>query len=66
MRHNPGVVLDGFTYGTGANPGRIGGDVTVGAQYGLSEQWTLRGSYSFEAAENNRVHNVNVGAVYSF
>ena len=66
MRHNPDVTLDGFNYGTGANPGRLGGSVTAGAQYQLTPDWTLRGSYSYEGAENNNEHRVNVGAVYSF
>jgi len=66
MRHNPDVTLDGFEYGTGANPGRLGGSVTAGAQYQLTPDWTLRGSYSYEGADNSNEHRVNVGAVYSF
>ena len=66
MRHNPDVTLDDFEYGTGANPGRLGGSVTAGAQYQLTPDWTLRGSYSYEGADNSNEHRVNVGAVYSF
>lgn len=66
MRHNPNVTLDGYHYGTGANPGRLGGSVTAGAQYQLRPNWTLRGSYSYEGADNSNEHRVNVGAVYSF
>ncbi len=66
LRHNPNVTLDGYHYGTGANPGRLGGSVTAGAQYQLRPNWTLRGSYSYEGADNSNEHRVNVGAVYSF
>lgn len=66
MRHNPSVELDGFYYGSGANPGRLGGSVTVGAQYQLNADWSLNGSYSYEGTDNSGEHNVNVGAVYSF
>ena len=66
MRHNPSVELDGFDYGSGANPGRLGGSVTVGAQYQLNADWSLNGSYSYEGTDNSGEHNVNVGAVYSF
>ncbi len=66
MRHNPDAMIDGFNYGSGANPGRLGGSVTAGAQYQLTPDWTLRGSYSYEGAEDNNEHRVNVGAVYSF
>lgn len=66
MRHNPDVTVDGFHYGTGANPGRLGGSITVGAQYQLTPDWALRGSYSYEGSEDSNVHSINVGAVYSF
>ncbi len=66
MRHNPSVRLDNMNYGSGANPGRLGGSVTVGAQYQLNGGWSLNGSYSFEGTDNSGEHNVNVGAVYSF
>ena len=66
MRHNPSVELDGINYGSGANPGRLGGSVTVGAQYQLNADWSLNGSYSYEGTDNSGEHNVNVGAVYCF
>lgn len=66
MRHNPSVEIDGVNYGSGANPGRLGGSVTVGAQYQLNADWSLNGSYSYEGTDNSGEHNVNVGAVYSF
>ncbi len=66
MRHNPEAGVDGFYYGSGANPGRLGGSVTAGAQYQLNENWSLWGSYSFEGTDDNSDHRVNVGASYSF
>lgn len=66
MRHNPDASVDGFHYGTGANPGRLGGSVTAGAQYQLTPDWTLHGNYSYEGAGNSNEHRVNVGAAWSF
>lgn len=65
MRHNPEVMVDGFTYGV-ANPGRLGGSITAGAAYELNANWTLRGSYRFDAAKHSTEHSVNAGAVYKF
>lgn len=65
MRHNPVAKVDGF-YEQVANPGRLGGSITAGAAYQLDENWTLRGSYSFEGAKHSTEHNVNAGAVYHF
>lgn len=65
MRHNPEVMVDGFSYGV-ANPGRLGGSITAGAAYELNANWTLRGSYSFDAARHSSEHSVNAGAVYKF
>ena len=65
MRHNPVAKVDGFSEHV-ANPGRLGGSITAGAAYQLNENWTLRGSYSFEGAKHSTEHNVNAGAVYRF
>lgn len=65
MRHNPEVMVDGFSYGV-ANPGRLGGTITAGAAYELNANWTLRGSYSFDAAKHSTEHSVNAGAAYKF
>ena len=65
MRHNPVAEVDGFRERV-ANPGRLGGSITAGAAYQLNENWTLRGSYSFEGAKHSTEHNVNAGAVYRF
>ena len=66
MRHNPSVMLDGFTYGSGANPGRTGATISAGAQYQLNTNWALRGNYGFETSDDKKEHRVNVGASYSF
>ena len=49
-----------------SNPGRTGGSLSVGAQYELNANWAVRGSYSFDAAEDSTEHNLNVGAMYKF
>ena len=66
MRHNPSVMLDGFDYGSGANPGRTGATISAGAQYQLNANWALRGNYGFETSDDKKEHRVNVGASYSF
>ena len=65
MRHSPVAEVDGFREQV-ASPGRLGGSITTGAAYQLNENWTLRGSYSFEGARHSTEHNVNAGAVYRF
>lgn len=65
MRHNPEVIVDGFSYGV-ANPGRLGGTITAGVAYDINDEWTLRGSYSFDAAKHSTEHSVNAGAIYKF
>ncbi len=65
MRHDPYAVVDAVRF-EGTNPGRVGGTITAGAVYELNDSWSLRGSYSFEAASDSTEHNVNVGAGYSF
>ncbi len=65
MRHNPHVDTNGACF-HGTNPGRIGGVLSLGADYAISEQWTLRGGYSFDAAKDSTEHNVNAGVQYSF
>ncbi len=65
MRHNPYIYLEDRKY-NGTNPGRLGGSVSVGAGYQLSEKWSLQGNYSFDAADDSTEHNMNVGATYRF
>lgn len=65
MRHNPSLISGGYRF-TGTNPGRLGGSISVGAQYDLNDNWSVRGSYSFDAADDSTEHNLNAGAVYKF
>lgn len=65
MRHNPYVSDAGQRF-KGTNPGRTGGSLNVGAQYDLNADWSVRGGYSFDMAEDSTEHNINVGAVYKF
>jgi len=65
MRHNPHVDANGACF-KGTNPGRIGGILSVGADYSITDRWTLRGAYSFDVAKNSNEHNVNAGVQYSF
>ena len=55
---------DERTHGT--TPGRVGLNLSVGAQHQLSEDWSLNASYSLELMENSTSHSLNVGASYSF
>lgn len=66
MRHNPSVEVDGFRYGSGANPGRFGGSFSVGAEYMLTPKWSARCSYNYECAADYKQHSLNFGAVYTF
>ncbi|MBQ7022549.1 MAG: autotransporter domain-containing protein [Akkermansia sp.] len=66
MRHNPYVALEGKRSRDEENPGRLGGSVSVGAEYQLSDDWVLWGTYSFDGASDNCEHNVNAGVQYSF
>ncbi len=65
MRHNP-CVDDSDVCIKGSNPGRTGGTLSVGAQYDLNDDWSVRGGYSFDVAEDSTEHNFNAGAVYKF
>ena len=65
LRDNPYAVEAGQRY-EGNNPGRVGGKVGVGASYSISDKWSARGGYSFEVADDNTEHNLNLGASYSF
>ena len=65
MRHNPYIFVADKQY-EGTNPGRLGGRVNIGVSHQLNNSWTIQGSYSFEAADNNKEHNINIGAGYQF
>ena len=65
VRNNPTAAIGDYrTHGT--NPGRVGLNLSVGAQHQLSEDWSLNASYSLELMENCTGHSLNVGASYSF
>lgn len=66
LRDNPNATVNEIDFGTGAKPGRTGGSISVGGTYQLSDDWSLRGSYTYEHADNQHSHSVNFGAVYSF
>jgi len=65
LRDNPSVSVNGATFENN-NPGRVGGKISVGASYSISDKWSVRGGYSFEVADDNTEHNLNLGASYSF
>lgn len=65
MRHNPSVTIGGVRF-SGTNPGRLGGSLSVGAIYELNNKWNLHGNYSFDMADDNKGHNVNIGVSYEF
>ena len=64
VRHNP--QADVGIRQRGANPGRIGGSITVGGAYSLGEHWSVNAAYTFEGAKHNNSHNASVGATYRF
>ena len=66
VRDNPNVMVDGFRYGTGANPGRFGGSISAGVEHKLNDDWKVRANYSFEVADDQNVHSFGAGASYSF
>jgi len=65
MRHNPYADENGIRL-QGTNPGRIGGVFSVGADHAISDQWSLRGGYSFDVAKDSTEHILNAGVQYSF
>ena len=64
VRHNPQANLGVSRHG--ANPGRIGGSITVGGAYSLGEHWSVNAAYTFEGVKHNNSHNANVGATFRF
>lgn len=66
VRDNPHVMLDGFDYGTGANPGRFGGSISAGVEHRLNDDWKIRANYSYEVADDQNEHSFGAGASYSF
>ncbi len=65
VRNNPTATVGDYR-SRGANPGRAGLNLSVGASYQLNDSWSLNGSYSLELMQNQTSHSANVGATYSF
>ncbi len=66
MRDNPNVMVDGFRYGSGANPGRFGGSISAGVEHQINDDWKVRANYSFEVSDEQNEHSFGAGASYSF
>ena len=64
VRHNPQADVGIRRHG--ANPGRIGGSITVGGAYSLGEHWSVNAAYTFEGVKHSNSHNANVGATIRF
>ena len=64
VRHNPQADL-GAGY-RGANPGRIGGSISVGGAYAINAHWSVNASYTFEGVKHSNSHNAGVGATFRF
>ena len=64
VRHNPQADLG--TRRGGANPGRIGGSISVGGAYILNAHWSVNATYTFEGVKHNNSHNASVGATFRF
>ena len=65
VRSNPYADINGIR-GYGANPGRHGVGVTIGAQQTLSGGWSVSASYSLEAMNEATMHSANIGMGYKF
>lgn len=65
VRNNPVAEINGLR-GTGANPGRQGVGIDLGATIRIGERWTANANYSFNAMDDSNEHSVNVGAAYTF
>lgn len=65
VRNNPTADLGGYR-AHGANPGRAGINLGVGATHQLTEDWSVNASYNFELMQNVTTHSLNLGASYSF
>ena len=65
VRSNPYADINGVR-GYGANPGRQGIGVTLGAQQELGNGWSVHASYSLEAMSEATMHSANIGAALRF
>ena len=64
VRHNPQADVGIRRHG--ANPGRIGGSISVGGAYSLGEHWSVNAAYTFGGVKHNNCHSANVGATFRF
>ena len=65
VRSNPYADFNGIR-GYGANPGRQGVGVTVGAQQELGGGWSVNAGYSLETLSEGTMHSANIGAALRF
>lgn len=65
LRNNPSIEVNGLR-GSGANPGRQGVGVEVGATIRLGKQWSASANYSFNAMDDSNEHVLNIGASRTF
>ena len=65
VRNNPSIEVNGLR-GSGANPGRQGVGVEVGANIRIGERWSVNANYSFNAMDDSNEHILNIGAGRTF
>ncbi len=65
VRSNPYADINGVR-GCGANPGRQGVGVTVGAQQDLGDGWSVNAGYSLESMSEGTMHAAYLGAALRF
>ncbi len=65
LRDNPAAVVGG-TCRSGANPGRAGVNIGVGATHQLNESWSVNAGYNLELVPHATNHSASAGATYRF
>lgn len=65
VRHNPTASIGEQREG-GANPGRVGLNLSAGVNHALNEKWSVNASYNLELQERANSHSANIGADYKF
>ena len=65
VRHNPTASI-GEQREDGANPGRVGLNLSAGVNHALNEKWSVNASYNLELQERANSHSANIGAGYKF
>lgn len=64
-RDNPTPVINGWS-AEGANPGRSGFGLRLGAAHDINQNWSVGANYGLEAMGDAINHNVNVSASLKF